>query len=86
MPVAVAIPDLDVTAFTPQEQSVIHDLRDSFMDSIAAAPSQDPASPEYFDCWKSAARLHDEQLRITLGWDRFNRLSAVAARNAVAAP
>lgn len=86
MPVASAISDLDVTAFTPQEQSAIHDLRDSFTETIAAEPSQDPASHEYFDHWKCAARLHDEQLRITLGWDRFNRLSAVAARNATASP
>ncbi len=82
MPVAVAIHNWDFSELTPLEQAEIRGLQDSFADSIAAAPSQDPASPEYFKYWKSAARLHDEQLRITLGWDRYNTLSILASRNA----
>jgi hypothetical protein len=86
IPVARAIPDLDISRFSPREQSAIRSLLDSFARAVAAAPSQDPDSPEYFNCWKSAVRLHDEQLRITLGWDRYNLLSALAARAAQPVP
>jgi hypothetical protein len=85
VPVAIAVPGLNLSGFSPQEQSAVQKVRDSFAVSIAAAPSQDPDSPAYFGYWKSAAYLHDEQLRITLGWDSFNRLSALAAQAAESA-
>lgn len=81
LPVALALSNLDSSRFSPQEQSAVQSVQRSFAAAIAAAPSQDPDSPEYFDYWKSASYLHDEQLRITLGWVSFNKLSALAAQN-----
>jgi hypothetical protein len=82
MPVATTLRDIDFAEFTLLEQSTIRGLQDHFTNTIAAASSQDPDSPAYFNYWKSAACLHDEQLRITLGWESFNRLSALAAQAA----
>lgn len=85
IPVALAVPDLELSDFSPQEKSTIQNVRDRFSASIAAAPTQDPDSPAYFDYWKSAAYLHDEQLKIRLGWQSFNQLSALAAQSATRA-
>jgi hypothetical protein len=86
IPVALAVPDLELSDFSAQEKSTIQSVRDRFSASIAAAPTQDPDSPAYFDYWKSAAYLHDEQLKIRLGWQSFNQLSALAAQAAMRAP
>jgi hypothetical protein len=80
VPVAVAVPSLDTSLLSPEERTAVQQVGDSFAASIAASPTQDPDSPAYFNYWKSAAYLHDEQLRITLGWESFNRLSALAAQ------
>lgn len=82
IPVALALSKLEIPSLSPQEQSIVENVRSSFEASIAEAPSSDPDSPEYFSYWKSAAHLHDEQLRITLGWAAYNQLSALAAQKA----
>lgn len=81
LPIALALPESVVTQLSPQEQTEIQRVQDSFTQDISASPSQDPETPEYFSYWKSARFRQDEQLRITLGWDRFNRLSALAAQH-----
>ena len=83
IPVALAVPDLGLSDFSPEEKSTIQNVRDRFSASIAAAPTHDPDSPAYFDYWKSATYLHDEQLKIRLGWQSFNQLSALAAQAAM---
>jgi hypothetical protein len=80
LPIALALPESTVTQLSPQEQSAIQQVQQRFTQDISASPSQDPETPEYFSYWKSAQFRQDEQLRITLGWDRFNRLSAIAAQ------
>lgn len=82
VPVAIALSQLATSKLSLQEQSAVRQVQSSFTASIAAAPSDDPDSAVYFNYWKSAAYLHDEQLRITLGWTAFNRLSALAAQSA----
>jgi hypothetical protein len=80
LPIALALPESTVNQLSPQEQSAIQRVQESFTQDISVSPSQDPETPEYFSYWKSAQARQDEQLRITLGWDRFNRLSALAAQ------
>ncbi len=80
LPIALALPESTVTQLSPQEQSAIHQVQQRFTQDISASPSQNPETPEYFSYWKSAQFRQDEQLRLTLGWDRFNRLSAIAAQ------
>lgn len=83
-PLSLAVPDEVYDTLTKTEQETIRSQGEKFVDSIHQSPDADPESPAYFDHWKSARRLHDEHLRITLGWDRFNQLSAAAAAAAEA--
>lgn len=78
---ARAMAQLDVSQCSPPEQSAIRASQETFAAAIAAAPDQDPASPAYADYWNDALNRQQEQLRITLGWDRYNRLSALAAQS-----
>lgn len=86
LPIALALPESTMTQLSPHEQSAIQQVQQRFTQDISASPSQNPESPEYFSYWKSAQARQDEQLRITLGWDRFNRLSALAAQQRASTP
>lgn len=62
------------------EGEVIYRAQQSFADEMKSSPVTDPASPEYAAHWKRAVEAHDDYLRRTLGWDKFNQLSALAGR------
>ena len=82
---AQAMAHLDISQCSPPEQSAILASQENFAANVAAAPDQDPASPSYADYWNDAFNRQQEQLRITLGWDRYNQLSALAAQSAQSA-
>jgi hypothetical protein len=82
IPVALALPDLEISRCSTEQQIAIQNVRDSFSATISESPTHEPDSPAYFSYWKSAAYLHDEQLKIVLGWQAFNQLSALAAQAA----
>lgn len=79
-PIAFTLPD-GVTTPESKEDSLIHATQLSFSE-ILSTGAPDPASPEYADRWRIAVESHDDFLRRTLGWDRFNQLSALAAQKA----
>jgi hypothetical protein len=79
LPIAFSLPELPAEPGSPEE-GIIHQAQQDFADEMAAAPDADPASPAYAEHWKRAASAHDEYLRRTLGWDKFNQLSAIASQ------
>lgn len=80
LPIAFALPDETPIPGTT-EDILIHSTQLSFSESLEAYAS-DPANPEYPAKWKAAVESHDDFLRRTLGWERFNQLSAIAAQHA----
>jgi len=65
---------------SPSGQAAIARAQEMFQKDVAASPSQDPGSADYFDRWQVAAQRSDDFLRAMLGWSAFNTLSAEAAR------
>lgn len=86
LPVAVAAPETNDNELTETEREVIGKHTEEFQKAIDSVSHLDEADPAYFDAWKTAQRRRDEQLRLTLGWERFNRLSASAAANVTEVP
>lgn len=86
LPIALILPETTLAQLTPQEQAIIEQVQQTFAQEISTSPSQDPESPEYFSYWRSAQSKQDDQLRIMLGWDGFNRLSALAAQKMISPP
>lgn len=58
------------------EATAIEHAEGLFFDAMTAAPVVEAESPEYAEWWNAAQFRSDEYLRATLGWDRFNRLTA----------
>lgn len=79
LPVAVAVARIGVIPGSPEDEA-IYQAQLAFGEEMAAAPPADLASPEYARQWRRATESNDDFLRRTLGWDRFNRLSALAAQ------
>jgi hypothetical protein len=64
------------------EKELMRKINRGFEESLGDPATVDPDSPEYFNKWKGALNLADELLRTAVGWDRYNTLSAQAARDA----
>lgn len=47
-----------------------------FLDAMDAELTHDPESSDYADWWAAARQRAENHLRLALGWDRFNTLSA----------
>lgn len=77
--IAFALSDATVK-LDPLEEEVIYLAQQSFADEMKSSPDADPTSPEYAAHWKRAVETHDDYLRRTLGWDKFNHLSALASQ------
>lgn len=67
---------------TPREEQLIFEIVATFTESVRSSPSTDPDDPNYFNRWRDAVNVADERLRTAIGWDRYNKLSLLAIRNA----
>lgn len=79
LPIAFSLPEMDAEPGS-LEEVIIRQAQQDFADEMAASPDGDPASPGYADHWKRAVVSHDDYLRSSLGWEQFNRLSALAGQ------
>lgn len=85
VPLARRLSQIRVEGFASQaEIQAISRIGSEFEEALGDPALQDPESPEYFNRWRSALNLADEHLRIAVGWDRYNRLSALAAQGRIA--
>jgi hypothetical protein len=66
----------------PLETTVIEQAVSLFEQALQAAPTTDITTREYRRWWDAAAQRSDEHCRLILGFDRYNQLSADAAREA----
>ncbi|MBN8459507.1 MAG: hypothetical protein J0M04_16890 [Verrucomicrobia bacterium] len=79
-PVAVQLAASALRGFTPNEIRLIHGMDESFSQALDQEQQLLGNDPEQAALYRrQAVELHDEYLRRTLGWDRFNQLSAIAA-------
>lgn len=78
MPLVFAAPDpslqLDENATARLEL-----LRERFMTEIGG-PNQNPTDPQYYDRWQKAQAEVDQQLKIDLGQELYNKLQMSAQR------
>lgn len=80
LPIAFSLPE-DVSSPGSREEELIYQNQLSFSNDLNPPDHPpDPASETYANRWRVAVESHDDFLRRTLGWDRFNRLSALAAQ------
>jgi hypothetical protein len=84
-PVVFSIPE-DIVIPDTAEEKAIHQAQQDFSDALTAVNAPSVTSPEYQELWEKSVERHDDYLRRTLGWDRFNQLSAIAAQHTVPAP
>lgn len=79
-PVASVAALTDLTDFTPVERSVVLSLADSFSESLAPPAETAAAGEESQASFRElSVEAHDDHLRLALGWEAFNRLSAVSS-------
>lgn len=67
---------------SPGEQKIVAKINEDFSDAVEAVESESVGEEAYFDHWRSSLDVADERLRAALGWERFNRLSSLAAQAA----
>jgi hypothetical protein len=83
MPLAVLLTNIGSDFLRPEEHRLVEGMENSFKQSVEEETrlmAENPQNPEIATRFRSqAVSLHDEYLRMTLGWDRFNQLSAEAA-------
>ncbi len=81
-PIVFSLPD-EVSPPGSREEALIYEAKLSFSNDLNP-PDQplDPASETYANRWRVSVESHDDFLRRTLGWERFNQLSALAAQRA----
>lgn len=81
VPLAVRLASIRPEALRPEERRLIEGADSSFRNSVEEEARLSEENAEAGARYRSqAVNLHDEYLRMTLGWDRFNQLSAEAAR------
>ncbi len=66
---------------TPDQQKIIDELQQSFLDQIGDA-NQDPNDPQYRERWEQARPLIDQQLKAQLGQSFFLQYEAAAGQPA----
>jgi hypothetical protein len=82
LPVAFFIPAGTDARPAAREEKLVNDAQQSFADEMnTELEVAGPEAPEYATRWQKAAADHDEYLRSSLGWERFNELSETALGN-----
>jgi hypothetical protein len=72
LPVVFQPVDPKLLKLTPEQQKVIDQLKQSFLDMMGSAP-QDPNDPKYLERWEEAQPHIDQQLKAQLGQGFFLR-------------
>jgi hypothetical protein len=82
LPIAFSLPD-NASSPGSREEELIYETKLRFSNDLNPPDqTQDPASETYASRWRVSVESHDDFLRRTLGWERFNQLSALAAQRA----
>jgi len=71
--------DPKLMKITPDQQKIIDQLQQSFLDQIGDA-NQDPNDPQYRERWEQARPLIDQQLKAQLGQQFFLQYDAAAGQ------
>lgn len=81
LPLAVSLASIRPEILSPEESRLIEAADNSFRIAVEEETRLSLENSDAAVRYRSqAVSLHDEYLRITLGWDRFNALSAEAVR------
>lgn len=81
LPLAVSLTSIRPEVLSPEERRFIEAADNSFRNAVEEETRLSVKNADAAARYRTqAVSLHDEYLRITLGWDRFNALSAEAAR------
>lgn len=66
---------------TPEQQQVIDELQESFLDEVGGA-DQDPNDPQYRQRWEQVRPLFDQRLRMQLGQSFYLKYEIAAGQQA----
>ena len=64
---------------TPEQQKIIDELQQSFLDQIGDA-NQDPNDPQYRERWEQARPFIDQELKAQLGQTFFLQYEAATGQ------
>lgn len=84
MPVAFQVDQVPAKEFSAEQDTIIHDVQQGFVDEVTSTPASDPTTQQYLEDWKKARWNADNRLRLELGGVGFNQFNSLAAQEAEA--